>query len=592
MPDFLSPQNSLTLKAKTPVVLPGLATSIGGIQGFTTWGLEDSPFLVTSMAEFEDFAGPRNATYPMVYDSAIAYFNQGGRQLYVNRTIGASAAKATVTIQANSQDLMVFSGRYKGLRGNTIARKITRTSAPAGTVGAVVAAGSATVIPVSAPGKFSVGDQVLITEGASNLRGIVTAINGNTIVLAGAITVPVGGYTTATTITIEHFTLEVYDNNLLKKSYFFLQSSPLSAKHFATVVGNDSYRLADATLFSPAPTFAANIDTRPANDTNPVLLTGGTDGSALTDSDLKGSSSSYTGIWAWDKVREVVFLAIPGAMSLSGITVAVYKELEVYEIYRQTRQPIQAIIDPPQGLSPSAMKTWWTTTLAATSRGVATWFPWLIVKDPVTSAQVARPPSAFVMGRIAAAHRDANIAQPAAGETFGDLVGVIATDLATPLQEGDARYDDLYPVGINVIIRVDAQSPARLFGNTTANVNGAFGEFHVVTVFAIIWRELKRRTSFVNFKSNNKDTRDKVELVSKGYLRGLYKAGVLDGNNENEAFYSICDDSNNTAQVKASRKLVARHGANVVHAVEFADQTLEQDTRAVDAEIGLGQERG
>ncbi len=561
------------------------------MQGFATWGAADAPFQVTSSTEFEEKAGPRSATFPMLYDAAMEFFRRGGKRLYINRTAGVGAAQSTVTIQANATDTLVLKGRYKGARGNTIARKITRTSFPAGTA-TTLAAGSATVIPVASPGRFSVGDQVSFTTvpGADVKRGIVAAINGNTLVLAGAITVPVGGYDTTTLVAIEAYSIAIYDNNELKKTYTSLQTSPLSTSYFVTVIGNDDYRLIEATLFSPAPTFAANVDTRPASDTDPVLLTGGSDGATITDTDIKGTSSAHTGVWAWDGERAPLFLSMPGIMSIASVTVGVYKEAEVYEMYRQAKQPFQFIVDPPQGLSPSGMKTWWTTTFAPTSRGIAGWFPWIRTRDSVTNALIARPPSGYIMGLIANAHQKINMATPPAGE-YGIISGVIGTDLDSPLQEGDAAYDDLYSVGVNGILKFD-DAPAKAFGNTTADVKGSFGEFHAVTVFNVAAREIRNRTGSIAFKGNTAETRSTVTRLAQSLFRGWWtpsRNSILDGATEEEAFYVICNESNNPPSVRANKRMRTTYGLNVVHCVEVLEQTLEQDTRALESEIGLGQ---
>lgn len=583
-----SPSNKVTTKATTPLVQTiNLSTEICGMQGVALWGAEDNPFLVTSEAEFEEKAGKRSAAFPMLYDSAMAYFRNGGKKLYVNRVGSSGAAKSGNITQAAAQDTLTMSGRFKGARGNTIAKKYTRTSLPAGLVAAVVVAGSTSTIPVTAPSRFNIGDQVAFVEGADTKRGVVSAINGTNLVLAQAITVPVGGYTLATTVTIENYRLDVYDSNVLRSTYLNLQTSPLSPFYFVNVIGQDDNRIIDLVLAAVPPTFAANTDTRPTTDTNPVLLTGGVDGSTPTDAEIKGTQAAFTGIWAWDRIRDVLFISAPGILSIASTTVAIYKEAEVFERYRQNLSPVIFIADPPAALSPSQMKVWWTTTLAATSRGMSTWYPWLKVKDPVTGLLVARPPSGFIMGKIVSAQKTKNIAQGPAGD-YGKLDSTVyGTELDPPLQEGDIRYDDLYDVGINGIIILEGSSAANAWGNQTADYLGQFAEWHVTTVFAIAQRELKKLTRFVNFQFNDTDTQDQVERVVRSYFRQLFSKGVLDGANEEEAFFVICNEDINTESIKSQRKLVARYGLRVKHLAEFVEQTLEQDTRALAAENPL-----
>lgn len=516
----------------------------------------------------------------------MTFFKHGGQRLYINRTVGSGAAQSTQTTQANAQDTIVLKGRYKGLRGNTLAKKFTRTEIPAGTVASAIVAGSATTFPVTASQRFQPGDQVSFTEGADVKRGIVASVTGTSIVLAAAITVPVGGYNTTTTILIENYRLDIYDSNILVSTYLNLQTSALSPFYFVNVINVDDFRLVDASLFSPAPTFAANIDTRPASDATPVLLTGGLDGSTPTDTELKGTQATQTGVWAWERARDAIILSAPGILSIPSVTVAVYREALALEAFRQNKSPIAFIVDIPSGSSDTAAKTFWTTTLAATSRGIATWFPWVTVKDTLTNLNVQRPTSPYVLGLTAAAQKAVNIAQPAAAE-FGKLQDIVTTELQPPLTEGDPRYDVLYDAGINGVIKIDGQSSATLYGNVTADVLGSFREFHLMLVFIYAHREIKRITSFVSFRFNDAETRATVERVVRSYFKDLYRQGVLDGKSEDEAFFVQCNDQNNDESVKAQRKIKARYGLRVKHVGEMVEQTLEQDTRALAKNLGL-----
>lgn len=581
-----SPQNTVTTLASAPLVVASTAAAVCGMQGIAQWGPENDPFLVTSPSEFVVKAGPRNATYPLLFDAAMTFFKHGGQRLYINRTVGSGAARSAHTTQVNATDTIVLNGRYKGARGNTLAKKFTRTDIPAGTVASVVAAGSTTSFPVTASQRFQPGDQVSFTEGADVKRGIVASVTGTSIVLAAAITVPVGGYNTTTTILIENYRLDVYDSNVLVGTYLNLQTSPVSPFYFVNVIGVDDFRLIDAAMFAPPPSFAANVDTRPATDASPVALTSGADGSTPTDSDLKGTQAGQTGIWAWERARDAIILSAPGIMSIPSVTVAVYKEALALEAFRQNKSPVAFIVDIPAASSDSAAKTFWSTTLAATSRGIATWYPWVTVKDFTTNLNVQRPTSPYVMGLTAAAQKAVNIAQPAAAD-FGKLQDVVTTELQPPLTEGDTRYDVLYEAGINGVIKIDGRSSATLYGNVTADVLGSFREFHLMLVFIYAHREIKRITSFVSFRFNDAETRQTVERVVRSYFRDLYRQGVLDGASEDEAFFVQCNEQNNDESVRAQRKIKARYGLRVKHVGEMVEQTLEQDVRALAKVLGV-----
>jgi phage tail sheath protein FI len=60
---------------------------------------------------------------------------------------------------------------------------------------------------------------------------------------------------------------------------------------------------------------------------------------------------------------------------------------------------------------------------------------------------------------------------------------------------------------------------------------------------------------------------------------------VLQGASDDEAFFIVCDSTNNTAQVIASNKIIIRIGLAFQHPSRFVEITLEQDTRAVEAAL-------
>jgi phage tail sheath protein FI len=109
----------------------------------------------------------------------------------------------------------------------------------------------------------------------------------------------------------------------------------------------------------------------------------------------------------------------------------------------------------------------------------------------------------------------------------------------------------------------------------------------IVTGFNIAQREIKRRTRWVNFEPNNTETRARVVRDITGLLRGwrTQREPVLQGATDAAAFFIICDATNNTPAIIAQHKLVCRVGLLFQGSTRFSEYTLEQDTRAIDAEL-------
>jgi len=81
------------------------------------------------------------------------------------------------------------------------------------------------------------------------------------------------------------------------------------------------------------------------------------------------------------------------------------------------------------------------------------------------------------------------------------------------------------------------------------------------------------------------DTRSQVVRVATSLFRQWRKDGILKGSTDEEAFFIICDDTNNTAQVIAAKKMKIRVGLAFDQPARYVDITLEQDTRALEASL-------
>jgi hypothetical protein len=84
--------------------------------------------LVNSWYEFTKTFGGYNASYPATFEVA-AFFNNGGRELYVKRLLAANAAAATVDV-ATSGAVTVFrvTSKNKGTDGNNLRVQVTAGS--------------------------------------------------------------------------------------------------------------------------------------------------------------------------------------------------------------------------------------------------------------------------------------------------------------------------------------------------------------------------------------------------------------------------------------------------------------------------------
>ena len=478
----------------------------------------------------------------------------------------ASSTIPTATMTASSTGSWGNIVSVKSTKVDTIVAKVAATSA-----------GATTTISVSSSARLNIGDTISITKTGNTQRAVVRLINGLVLTLATSITVPGGGYAGTEDVVLETFDVTVYnaDGTIYAPSPFRnLRMSPLAGSSYFVNVINAASR----SPIVAADLSAAAADPRPATDSVSVVMSGGSDGAAPTASDVIATIAN------WDKADDVNFISAPGiATDFSGANgVAI---LKAYEAYGETREDVQIIVDLPKGTPATGVggvKEYVQITANLASSYEAVYWPWCGRLDSVTNVNQVFPPSPFVQGVIARTHQNRGFGKAPAGIIDGQIPNI--TYLETEIGEQSAEYNDFYPANVNAILKFRGQGFA-VFGSRTMDPTGEFGQINVQTVFNIYKREAKKRTRFVNFEGNDTSTRGTATRVLTALFREGRKAGTLKGERDSDAFYVICNDSNNGPTVSNSGKMKIRVGLAVVRATEFLEFSFEQDTRALDREL-------
>lgn len=466
-----------------------------------------------------------------------------------------------------------FTAESPGTWGNQIGVKVTKNDVTVTTC-TTQAAGSTTTLTLTSTARLAIGDTISITKAADVQRGVIKLINGNLITFVAAITVPSGGYSTAQSVVLETFDVTCYDSTGLTLSpspFKNLRMSPLAGLSYFVNAINSQPR----TPITAADLSAAAADPRPATDSTATLLSGGLDGSAPVAADVTG------GISHWNEAQDVNFISTPGAATdFSGSNgVAILTALESYAATRADLMVIQDLPKTTPATGSGGAKDYVQNTANLSSSYEAVYWPWLKRLDSVSGTVTSFPPSPFVQGIIARTHANRNFGKAPAGIIDGQVLGI--QGLETTITEGSAEYDDMYPANVNAILKFAGQGYA-VFGSRTMDPTGEFGQINVQIVFNVNKRLCRTKTRFVNFENNDETTRNSLVRVLTATFREQRTAGILAGTKDEEAFFIICDESNNTPLVINRGKLVCRIGLAVNRPSEFLEFNFEQDTRAVD----------
>jgi len=220
-----------------------------------------------------------------------------------------------------------------------------------------------------------------------------------------------------------------------------------------------------------------------------------------------------------------------------------------------------------------------TTTYNLQADSECVYHPWIKVVDSATGLPTYHPPTGFIQGRFAFTDRRKNIAKAPAGITDGKLIGAIGVES----EVNETVYDTLYPVKINCIQALP--EGICIMGSRTLGASDELGQISKRRVMNYAIDSIEQGTRFVLFENNDSETRRKWHKSVSGFLLNMWRDGLLEGASAAEAYYVICDESNNPATVRKAGKFRGTIGLHFKDTIEFVEYTFEQDNRAINQEI-------
>ena len=490
----------------------------------------------------------------------------------------ASAAVNTLLLK-----LMYGSDESPGAYGNAWTRQCTKVDTVMTKV-AVTVAGATSALSVASSSRLNVGDTISVTKSADTQRGIITRINGTVLTLAASITVPGGGYDGTENVVLETFSLTVYDETgavVSPSPYQGLRMSPLAGRnYFVNALGSTA-----RTVVSATDNTAGVGDPRPGTDSSPVAFTGGLDGSA------PAASQVVTAIAAFDGAKDALHFAMPGFTydyaGADAITIA-----QGFRAYFERRADANFALSPPLGTVPSGSGgvAEFLATLGASISYMRSYSPWIRDLDRVTGVVGTYPPEARILGMYARVASERGFGKAPAGIKDGYVPGIglesaewekVALD-GMGASSGNP-YDEAFPAGGNFIIKTEVG--LSVMGDQTLDPTSNFGACNVQNVFNVAKRFSRGIMRYTLFEYNDTDTRAEIKKLLTAEYREWRKQRILKGDSDEEAFYIICDERNNTPDVIKAKKFRITHGLAVNVASRFIEETFELDQRAVNAAL-------
>lgn len=187
-----------------------------------------------------------------------------------------------------------------------------------------------------------------------------------------------------------------------------------------------------------------------------------------------------------------------------------------------------ALLDCPAGLTVRQMRQWRQNVWGIDSECAALYYPWLHAERPVRGGTVAVPPSGHVAGVMA--RFDGTL-----GFHHGPGNATVRGALGPEFSLTAAEMQDLFPLGVNPIIRSPSRGPV-LWGARTLSSNPDWRFIRRARLLAYLTRAIRRETSVFVLQRLEAATPGIVASEIAGLFEMLWRGGALVGETAHEAY--------------------------------------------------------
>jgi len=291
-----------------------------------------------------------------------------------------------------------------------------------------------------------------------------------------------------------------------------------------------------------------------------AAFTGGADGAALTRADVTGPllELDEKGIFALNGFDDLLHFSIP---DLAGDVDAARAALG----YLGNREDGQFIFSTPDGLTPTTAASWKRFALQSNNERGAVYWPWIFVEDPLTGLTVRIPPDGHVGGVISTVDRQRNVGKAPAGVRDGALQGL----RGLTFQLKPEGLTTLFAASVNALWAPPRQTNCVWGARTLDSTGGEYVYINKRRSMDAISIQVNRSMWWAVFESSGPQLFSEIERTTRGILNSYFKQGVLAGATPDEAFFVICDQTNNTPDTIASGFVFLDYGVALNTPGEF-----------------------
>jgi phage tail sheath protein FI len=264
--------------------------------------------------------------------------------------------------------------------------------------------------------------------------------------------------------------------------------------------------------------------------------------------ELEGSVTRRTGYQGLEIADSVTMVAVPDLLTVTTRADGSLDEAQYLAFqgaladWCSASGKRMAILDPPPGLG--AMQALeWRHRLGKDTAFATAYYPNVQVPNraatsPTDPRFIVVPPCGHVAGVWARTDGSRGVWKAPANEELRGISG-----LETQITDGE--QGELNPFGVNCIRSFGANG-TRIWGaRTLSQTDQSWRYINVRRLFNFIEESIRQGTQWAVFEPNDRDLWERVKRNIRAFLRGLWMQGALVGSTAEQAFYVLCDETNN-----------------------------------------------
>lgn len=266
------------------------------------------------------------------------------------------------------------------------------------------------------------------------------------------------------------------------------------------------------------------------------VMANGADGSAIDSGDLvdPALSADGRGLWAFGKADAIMNLVAADFQTDTYVDDALLT-------YAELMKDKFVIMTYPHGFEPQEAVNWKKFQLAKFSSRGALYGPHIKIKDPVTDAALDVPCGGHVAGVYARTDSIRNVGEAPAGMTKGVLNWLLGLEQSLDR----ANVGILTDANINALVDWPQTGRCVWGARSIAAAGSEWGYLQARRLFMFVEKSVFNATHIHVFENNGPALWSRIRLQVINFLKTLYDQQYFAGSSPDDAFFVICDSSNN-----------------------------------------------